>query len=538
MSSIILLRSENQGLEGRIVLSHGGRIFRRDLKPTDDPNALFQDGKPDAIVAAYFSPLEDLALFLEDLTSEHADIPIYLIASDVTAEAVKGAVQTGVKHAFQDPLDEEELLARLCVDTGSSDLAEGLDYEEWMATCGFLKSGSGPSGPESTDGDLEAALKKLEADRQDIELERMMLVEERERIQQAPGPGAGAPVSDELKIELDRRATELEEQRYEFEEQKVFLMDAQREVEAAQMDWEAERAELEKSNEELKQQLETTKGGNGSSDKKSQEGGWLRSTIGSLPLSKGNRNPNGLTASEAHALQDRLKTTTEARRGLEAELEELSRTTAQARAREVELEEEVIDLRRRYERTGGGGVASGGSLIDRLERLAESHTTILSDLDAIRTRRSTLKLQIETLSSELSNQEITEALTPAHLQRIREVKSQRKELQESDAALAAEETRSSDDLERNDQELFMIESWVEELETARTRIENLRLARLHPSEATPDEASFKADPEPAPDAPENSPPSQTEPRPEAAKPRKTRGRKGGLSRRFALRGLT
>ncbi len=142
MSSIILLRSENQGLEGRIVLSHGGRIFRRDLKPTDDPNTLFPDGKPDAIVAAYFSPLDEVALFLEDLTGEHKDVPIYLITQDVNAEAIQGAMQSGIKHAFQDPVDEEELLARLCVDTACADLAEGLDYEEWTATCTFLKTRS------------------------------------------------------------------------------------------------------------------------------------------------------------------------------------------------------------------------------------------------------------------------------------------------------------------------------------------------------------------------------------------------------------
>lgn len=533
MSSIIFLRSENHGLEGRIILSHGGRIYRRDLKPIDDPSTLFPNGKPDAIVAAYFSPLDEVALFLEDLTGEHADVPIYLVAEDIDAEAIQGAVQSGIKYAFQDPVDEEELLARLCVDTACADLAEGLDYEEWTATCTFLKAGSEPqTEAPSTDGGSDQNLMKLEAERQELVLERQLLAEEREQLQRISSAEGGAPVSDEQKRELDQRASELEEQQYEFEEQKIFLMDAQREVEAVQLEWEAERTELEKSIEELKQQL---KAAPEAGDKKEAEGGWLRSTIGSLPLAKNSRNQNGaLSATEAQALKERLRATTEARRGLEAELEELSRTTALARAREVELEEEVIDLRRRYERTGDGGVAAGGSLVERLGRLSETHATILSDLDAIRTRRSTLNLQIETLSSELSNQEITEALTPAHLQRIREVKNQRNELQESDSALAAEESRSCEDLERNDQELLMIESWIEELETARTRIEELKQARIQKSETKPAQAPT----EESPKSPPNPPKSSSPPKSKGAKPLKARGRKSGLSRRFALRGLT
>lgn len=533
MSSIIFFRNETQGLEGRIILSHGGRIFCRDLKPTDDPNTLFPDGKPDAIVAAYFAPLDELAPFIEDLTGEHTDVPIYLVAENTEAEAIQDAIQSGIRHAFQDPLDEEELLARLCVDTACADLAEGLDYEEWSATCTFLRSGSGAA---STNDGPDQALRALEAERQELELERQILAEERQQLQQVPAVEGSAPISDEQKKVLDQRASELEEQRYEFEEQKIFLMDAQREVEAVQLEWEAERAELEKSIEDLKQQLKAAPGGAEAGDKKGSESGWLRSTIGSLPLAKNSRNQNGaLSAAEAQVLKERLSASTESRRGLEAELEELSRSTALARAREVELEEEVIDLRRRYEKTGNGGVAAGGSLVERLERLSETHATILSDLEAIRTRRSTLALQIETLSSELANQEITEALTPAHLQRIREVKNQRTELQESDAALAAEESRSGEDLARNDQELLMIESWVEELETARTRIEELKQARIPNAESKSDRPSVEKSTDPKSKPTEaTAPPAR-----KGGRPAKTRHRKSksGLSRRFALRGL-
>ncbi|RKX31440.1 MAG: hypothetical protein DRP71_13410, partial [Verrucomicrobia bacterium] len=135
---------------------------------------------------------------------------------------------------------------------------------------------------------------------------------------------------------------------------------------------------------------------------------------------------------------------------------------------------------------------------------------------------------------ELSNQEITEALTPAHLQRIREVKNQRKVLQESDTTLASEEGRLDDDLKRNDQELLMIESWVEELGSARTRIEELKEARRPRAEI---KLQVEETPSPEPQkVEEESPPPPDQNRPKQKK--KTSGRKGGLSRRFALRGLT
>ncbi len=536
MSSITFLRSENQSLEGRVILSHGNQLFRRDLTPTNDPKLLLQDLNPDAIVAAYFSPHEKLGAFIKDLTDQFPKTPVFLVAADLSQAATTAAGLSGAKDVFPVPINPDEILVRLFAIPECSDLCGCLDEEEWAATCTYLESGPGfGPDPESAGNNPEEAMMRIEADRQALELERQLLAEERAQLQSAPSGNGKASLSDDLKRELEQQASELEEQRYEFEEQKVFLMDAQREVEAVQMDWEAERANLEKENVELKQQLESLEKGAGPDQKKDSTGGWLRSTIGSLPLTKGNPGQNGmLPASEALELKQRYVIATEARRGLEGELEELSRTTAQARARQVELEEEVIDLRRRYERTGEGGAASGGSLMDRLEHLAEAHTITQSDLEAVRTRRATLILQIETLSSELSNQEITEALTPAHLQRIREVKNQRKELQDSDATLASEEDRMHDDLKRNDQELLMIESWVEELGSARTRIEELKEARRTTAENKPRvEEPLSPEPQKVEEKPK-TPPDQNRP----IQKKKTRGRKGGLSRRFALRGLT
>ena len=232
-------------------------------------------------------------------------------------------------------------------------------------------------------------------------------------------------MADDLKLELKRQADELEEQRYEFEEQKIFLMDAQREVEAARSVWENDRLALEESNQELQKRIDELEQGASSEKKGTDKTTWLRNRIGSLPLAK-RSNGHNFSPSEINELVERAATGTEARRGLEAEFDEISRSAEQARTRQVELEQEVADLRSRYDQTGGGGLISGGSLVERLERLSESIAAIRADLDTVRSKRATTNLQIETLSAELSDQEITEALTPTHLNRIREGKTQRK----------------------------------------------------------------------------------------------------------------
>ncbi|RKX28516.1 MAG: hypothetical protein DRP71_17280, partial [Verrucomicrobia bacterium] len=84
MSSITFLRSENQNLDGRVILSHGNRLFRRDLTPTNDPKVLLQDLSPDAIVAAYFSPHEKLGAFIKDLTDQCPETPVFLVAADLS----------------------------------------------------------------------------------------------------------------------------------------------------------------------------------------------------------------------------------------------------------------------------------------------------------------------------------------------------------------------------------------------------------------------------------------------------------------------
>jgi len=155
-----------------------------------------------------------------------------------------------------------------------------------------------------------------------------------------------------------------------------------------------------------------------------------------------------------------------------------------------------------------------------------------ADLSAIRSKRAATSLQIETLSAELSDQEITEALTPAQLSRIREVKTQRKELQESERLIAAEEALLQDNLDRDEQEILMIESWVEELGSAREKISALTDSKPAAKEIDPAPAAFQESSDPIV---EEAPIPKTSPR---KKKIKARGQKGGLSRRFALRGMT
>ena len=113
------------------------------------------------------------------------------------------------------------------------------------------------------------------------------------------------------------------------------------------------------------------------------------------------------------------------------------------------------------------------------------------------------------------------------LSRIREVKAQRKELQESERILTAEEARLQDNLDRDEQEILMIESWVEELGSAREKIADLRDSAKTQTEAHP----------PTPVVEETSNPVKE---PKFAvqdtgaerKKVKARGRKGGLYQRF------
>lgn len=539
MSSIILLRSENHLIQGRAFRSHQGRLFQRNLRPDTNPGSTLAQEAPDVIIAAFFSGAEGLDPFLRDLCASRAGIPIYLVAENLSPDGVISAVRAGARDVFLLPLDSQEMLTRLSTDARAISSEAGIDPVEWESCCRFLLPGpEAVEGTGSGDSPLEDVLIRIESERQELELERQILEEERKQLTREASTHGSGDVSDELKRELERRANELEDQRYEFEEQKVFLMDAQREVEAARMAWEEERAALESYNEDLQKQLEAFQQ-NVQNDARSgktpkQDGSWLRTSIGSLPLAKGNHSGNGAaTPSQVRDLTERLSAATEARRGLEAELEELSRTAAQARARQVELEEEVSELRSRYERTGDGGIASGGSLIERLERLAESQAASHADLADIRTQRSTLKLQIETLSVELSGQEITEALTPAMLQHIREVRRQRRDLQESEASLSADESRLTEELEHDERELLMIESWVDELESARGKLEALKSTRERIQESS---VSFVAetttDPEVEAPCPPPIPPQDSIP-----EKSRTRARKGGLSRRFALRGM-
>ncbi|MEZ5278671.1 MAG: hypothetical protein R3F07_19980 [Opitutaceae bacterium] len=535
MSSIILLRSENNRLRGRAFLSHQGRIFQRELVPRSDPGSTLAAETPDVIIAAWFSAADDLDGFLRGLCTSQSNTPVYLVAENLSPDEVISAVRAGARDVFLLPLNPQEILNRLSMDARAISSEAGIDPGEWERCCRFLQPESeseiDTSGPENP---LEDALIRIESERQELELERQLLKEEWEQVRELQVTAGPAEVSDEAKRELERRASELEDQRYDFEEQKIFLMDAQREVEAARLAWEEERRALESSNEELRTKLEALQQGqpNGkrSGATPGPDGKWLRSSIGSLPLSKGDRRANGTSSSDVRELNERLNAANEARRGLEAELEEISRTAAQARASQVELEQEVADLRARYERTGEGGLASGGSLIDRLERLAESLAARRLDLEEICSRRSTLQLQIETLSAELSGQEITESLTPAHLQHIREVKNQRRELQDSEAALAVEQSRLTEDLERDERELLMIESWVEELDGARERIEALK--RSHAKTISEPDTAFQS--EPVMEAGSFEPPVIADPVPEKGR---GRSRKGGLSRRFALRGM-
>ena len=535
MSSIILLRSENNRLQGRAFLSHQGRIFQRELVPKRDPDSILAAETPDVVIAAWFSAIDDLDGFLRSLCPSRSSTPVYLVAENLSPDEVIAAVRAGARDVFLLPLNPQEILNRLSMDARAISNEAGIDPVEWERCCRFLQRSSDSEMHDlGSDNPLEDALIKIESERQELELERQLLQEEREQIKELPIASGPAEISDEVKRELERRASELEDQRYDFEEQKIFLMDAQREVEAARLAWEEERRALEISNEELRKKLESFEHGQPDNKRNGKSAGpdgkWLRSSIGSLPLSKGNRSATGASSSDLRELNEKLNAANEARRGLEAELEEISRTAAQARAWQVELEEEVADLRARYERTGEGGLASGGSLIDRLERLAESHAARHSDLDEIRNRRSTLKLQIETLSAELSGQEITESLTPAHLQHIREVKNQRRELQDSEAALAVDQSRLTEDLDRDERELLMIESWVEELDGARERIEALK--QSHAKTISRLDDAFQSEPEVETETFE--PPVIADPVPEKGR---GRSRKGGLSRRFALRGM-
>jgi len=536
MHSITLLKLQDGALSGRAIMSQVGRLFQRDLMPSDDPSEILKQEPADIVVAAFYAPTHELHTFLQKLKKSNSDTPIYLVASDLSPEAVIKAVRSGARDVFLLPLAPDDLLKRLAQDSGTADAGEPIfSSGEWQSCCSFLQPDpeSMDEGKPSFDPDsLEATMIRLESERQELEQERESLAGERERLKaaaaQMENPGA---VSGDLKLEFQRQTAELEEQRYEFEEQKVFLMDAQREVEAARAVWEDDRKVLEEANQELQKRIDELDQAASSGKNESGKTKWLRNSIGSLPLAKP-KNGHNLSPSEINELVERASVATEARRGLEAELDEISRSAKQARARQVELEQEVADLRSRYENTGGGGIIAGGSLVERLERLSESISGARADLSTISSKRAATSLQIETLSAELSDQEITEALTPAHLSRIREVKTQRKELQESERLIAAEEALLQDNLDRDEQEILMIESWVEELESAREKISALPNSREAEKEINPATAVFQESPDPIVD---EVPISKAGPK---NKKFKARGQKGGLSRRFALRGMT
>lgn len=488
------------------------------------------------IVAAFYAPAHELEAFLQKLKKPNADTLVYLVAADLSPETVIKAVRSGARDVFLLPLAPDEMLKRLAQESGAADTDEPIfTSDEWRSCCSFLEldpESIGGNDPTFDSDSLEAALIKLETDRQELERERHVLAGERERLKAvATQTENTSGVPDELKLELKRQADELEEQRYEFEEQKVFLMDAQREVEAARSVWEIDRLALEESNQELQKRIDELEQGASNGKNGSDKTTWLRNRIGSLPLAK-RGNGHNLSPSEINELVESAATANEARRGLEAEFDEISRSAAQARTRQVELEQEVADLKSRYENTGGGGVISGGSLVERLERLSESITAARADLETVSSKRATTKLQIETLSAELSDQEITEALTPTHLNRIREVKAQRKELQESERIFAAEEALLQDNLDRDEQEVIMIESWVDELESAHEKITAIRASQKTAMEADPMTAVFQESPDPVV---EEKPVVKTGPKPKKGR---AHGRKSGLSRRFALRGIT
>ncbi|RKX35775.1 MAG: hypothetical protein DRP71_02555 [Verrucomicrobia bacterium] len=503
--------------------------------PSDDPSGILKQEPADIIVAAFYSSTHELDAFIQKLKEPNSDTPIYLVATDLSPDTVIKAVRSGAKDVFLLPLAPDELLRRLAQDSGAADTDEPLfSPDEWRSCCSFLELDSGSMGgndPAFDPESLEAALIKLESDRQELDQERQSLAGERERLKavatQAENTGV---VPGDLELELKHQAAELEEQRYEFEEQKIFLMDAQREVEAASTAWTDERLALEESNQELQKRIETLEQDASNGKNGTDKTTWLRSKIGSLPLAKRN-NGHSLSPSEINDLMERAATATEARRGLEAEMDEISRSAEQARIRQVELEQEVEDLQSRYENTGGGGVISGGSLVERLERLSESIAAAGVDLDTARSKRATATLQIETLSAELSDQEVTEALTPTHLNRIREVKTQRKELQESEHIFAAEEALLQDNLDRDKQEILMIESWVDELESAREMITALTASEATAMTADPMPAGFQESPEPVV---KEKPVANSGARHKKAKARRHKS-KSGLSRRFALR---
>jgi len=267
------------------------------------------------------------------------------------------------------PLSSEDLFIRISKDSGASDTGDPIFPEdEWQSYCSFLQ----PDSESIKDNDLsfgpksvDEALTNLESERQALELERQSLAEERERLKEAAElrETTGAVPSD-IKLELKRQSTELEEQ-------KIFLIDAHREVEAARGAWEEERLALEKSNSDLQKRL-TELEANGKNG--SNATNWLRNSIGALSLAKRESGHN-LSPSDINELTERAAIATEARRGLEAELDEISRSAEQARTRQVELEQDVADLRSRYENTSGGGIISGGSLVERLDWLSESILT-------------------------------------------------------------------------------------------------------------------------------------------------------------------
>ena len=90
-----------------------------------------------------------------------------------------------------------------------------------------------------------------------------------------------------------------------------------------------------------------------------------------------------------------------------------------------------------------------------------------------------------------------------------------------------EETRLQDNLDRDEQEVLMIESWVEELESAREKIAGLMDFATTETQVDPTVAVFEESHDPVPEQEVSVPEIGAE-----CKKVKARGRKGGLYRRF------
>ena len=121
MPSITLLKCQNSTLSERAFMSEVGRLFQRDLMPSDDPSKLPKQEPADMAVAAFYSPQFELDGFLKKLKKSSPDTSIYLVASELSPDAVIKAVRLGARGVFLLPLASDDLFKRISKDSGASD---------------------------------------------------------------------------------------------------------------------------------------------------------------------------------------------------------------------------------------------------------------------------------------------------------------------------------------------------------------------------------------------------------------------------------